>query len=423
MDFSYKRKILHVDVNCAFLAWEALHRLNQGSDVDLREIASAVGGNPETRRGIILAKSQLAKNAGVITGEPLRSAFEKCPQLVMVQPTYGLYSQQSRAMTEILKTYTPAVQKVSIDECFLDISHIAFLPKDPAETAFQIKERIRTELGFTVSVGVSSNKLLAKMGSELRKPDYVTTLFPHEIEEKLWPLPVGELHMVGKASLSKLAMMGIYTIGDLARSNQELLKKRLGKYGDMIWQYANGIEDSEILENHVDRVKGIGNSTTLPKDLVDREALLLHILSLTETVAARLRADQRQCGLVSVTLRNTRFETVSHQKKLNYRTDSTDAIYTEVIQLFDALWKKDAIRLVGVRVGELDESATEQLSFFAPEKQQVSKKLDQTIDSLRERFGSTSVMRACFLNSGVKPINGRVGDDDDQDAVGLGGPR
>ncbi len=407
-----KRVVFHIDVNSAYLSWEAVYRLQHGETIDLRNIPSVVGGDPEKRRGIVLAKSQLAKSVGIQTGEVLFKAFQKCPTLTAVPPNYSLYIKSSRSLVNLLETYSPDIQRFSIDECFVEFTDLGKLWGDPVELAYTIKSRKKKELGFTVNIGISTNKLLAKVASEFEKPNKVHTLFPEEMKEKMWPLPVEELFGVGRATAPKLKSIGIMTVGDLAQTDPELLKYKLGKFGLMIWNYANGIEDSLIHESGVAAVKGIGNSSTLPRDIDSKESAYLYLLSLTEMVAMRLRDTGKLCGLVSVSIRSSELDRASHQRRLFYNTDSTMRIYDEVKCLFDELWDGRPIRHLGVRVSRLAACDFQQLPLIGAEAIEKQTKIDQTIDHLRLKYGNTSVVRGTFLHSGVKPIMGGVGDED-----------
>ena len=406
------RIIFHIDVNSAYLSWEAVYRLQQGETIDLREIPAVVGGDPKSRHGIVLAKSIPAKQYKIQTGETIYSALQKCKDLTIVKPTYDLYIKCSSAMMEVLKSYSPSIQRFSVDECFLDYTHMKEHFGEPEEAAHRIKEQIKNELGFTVNIGISSNKLLAKMASDLIKPDRVITLFPEEIPEKMWPLPVEELFMVGRATTPKLHKLGIYTIGNLANYDVEHIRYRLKSYGLMIWQYANGIEDSMVRAgSHMD-MKGIGNSTTISFDVMDKETAHMILLSLVETVVMRLRDALCCCRLVAVSIKNSSFKSYSHQKKLFSPIDTTNELYPIVWDLFDEAWQGEPIRNLGVRVSELCSNEFYQKSLFDHEKKERYRALDTAIDALRLRYGSKSIIRAGFLHSGIKPLTGGVGADD-----------
>ncbi len=406
------RIIFHIDANNAYLSWEAVYRLQHGESIDLRQIPSVVGGDPKKRSGIVLAKSNPAKKYGITTGETLFSAFKKCPNLVVVPPNYPLYIKCSNAMVEILKDYSPQIQRYSIDECFLDFSGMKHLHESPFEIAEDIRRRIKNELGFTVSIGVSSNKLLAKMGGELKKPDAVSTLWPSELSEKLWPLPVEDLFMVGRATLPKLRKMSIYTIGDLAKYDPKYLQYTLKSHGQVIWNFANGIEASSVKKSTHLVAKGIGNSTTISFDVETSKEAHLILLSLTETVAMRLRDSGLCAMLVSVSIKTSTFEHYSHQRKFYTPTDTTKQIFAYVKMLFDEIWKGEPIRHLGVRVSELCDNDFVQISIFDEEVSDKQKSLDKVIDQLRLKYDSKIITKCCFLHSGIKPLSGGISEED-----------
>ena len=286
-----EKLIFHIDVNSAFLSWESVYRIKeQGETIDLREIPSAIGGDQSKRHGIILAKSTSAKKYGIRTGEPIVDALRKCPQLTIVLPRYGIYEKNSKLFMNILEKYSPDVEKYSIDEAFVDMTGTEKLFGEPVKAAERIKNEIYETLGFTVNVGISSNKLLAKMASDFEKPNRVHTLFPEEIQQKMWPLPVRDLFFVGKSSEKRLHALGIYTIGDLAKTDLEMLKSIMKKQGETIWNFANG-KDVSFVEHNAESNKGYGSSTTIPFDVSDRSTARMILLSLAETIGIRLRKD------------------------------------------------------------------------------------------------------------------------------------
>lgn len=407
-----KRIIFHIDANSAYLSWEATHRLQHGDPLDLRTVPSVVGGDPVTRHGIVLAKSIPAKKYDIQTGESIFSANAKCPELVIVRPNYGLYMQCSKAFGDILREYSPLIEQYSIDEYFVDFTNMERLFKDPVEVAYTIKDRIKNELGFTVNVGISTNKILAKMASELKKPDKVHTIFPEEIAEKMWVLPIEELFMVGRATAKKLRSRAINTIGDLANYDPKIIKLFLKSHGMLVWNYANGIEGNPVRENRRPLIKGIGNSTTIPFDVEDKTTAHLVLLSLTETVAARLRQAGYYARLVSVSLRTNEFYNCSHQRKIFSAIDCTNAIHEVACELFDELWKGEPVRHLGVRVSEFCQNDFRQLSLFEKdyEKQRT---VDRVVDSIRGRFGNGAVFRSSFLNSGVRFSSGGTVNDEE----------
>jgi DNA polymerase-4 len=404
--------IVIVDANSAFLSWSAVSALQHGASIDLREIPSVVGGSQEQRHGIVLAKSIPAKKYGITTGEPLINARMKCPNLIIVPPDFSIYMQCSSAMIEILREYSDRVQVFSIDEGFLDYTGMEALFGDPIETAYAIKDRIKNELGFTVSIGVSSNKLLAKMGSDLKKPDAVTTLFPEEVKEKMWPLPVSDLYMVGRATTKKLEALGIKTIGELATFDKNILQFKFKNWcSNMLHDYANGIESSPVYqESYSHEIKGIGNSTTISFDVTNKHEAELVLLSLVESVSMRLRSAGMLCSVVSVSIRTNEFLSYGHQKKISTPTNCTNAIYEAVVDIFDEMWKGQPIRHLGVRVSELTTLDYVQLSLFH-KNWDKEKRIDAAVDKIRMRYGNNSVFRSCFLGSGIAPLQGGVSDE------------
>lgn len=407
-----KRYIFHVDANTAYLSWEAVYRLQHGDSLDLRTVPSVVGGDPATRHGIVLTKSIPAKKFKIQTGETLYSALQKCPELIIVRPHYALYRQCSDAMVEILKEYSPHIQRFSIDECFLDFSDMKLLANDPVKTAYDLKDKIKDKLGFTVNVGVSTNKLLAKMAGDLKKPDMVHTLFPEEIPLKMWPLPVEELFMVGRATSRKLRSRGINTIGELANYDLKYLKPLLKSHGVLIWNYANGTEYSPVQAGGTIEVKGMGNSTTIPFDVEDRHNAHLVILSLAESVSARLRQANMLARLVSVSFRTNEFYGCSHQRKLYNPTDCTDEIWEIACELFDELWQAQPLRHMGLRVSELCQNDFVQTCLFGKNYDKQSK-VDHAVDLIRAKYGPSAVYRSAFLHSGLHSITGGVIENED----------
>jgi DNA polymerase-4 len=407
-----KRCIFHVDANSAYLSWEAAYRLQHGDALDLRTVASVVGGDPATRHGIVLTKSIPAKKFNIKTGETLYSACQKCPDLIIVRPNYALYRRCSDAMVKILRDFSPSVQRFSVDECFLDFSGMSLLSNDPVKTACEIKERIKNELGFTVNIGISTNKLLAKMAGELKKPDMVHTIFPEEVPAKLWPLPVEELFMVGRATSDKLRSRGIRTIGELAEFDLKTIKMFLKSYGELIWNYANGIDYSPVRAGGSVEVKGMGNSTTVPFDVEDRKNAHLVLLSLVESVSCRLRQAKVLTRLIAVSFRTNEFYSCSHQRKLYNATDCTGEIWEIACELFDELWGGQPLRHMGVRASELCQNDFAQMSFFR-KNYDKQRKLDSAVDIIRERFGSSAIFRSSFLHSGHHSMTGGVIENED----------
>ncbi len=404
-----KNIIFHIDVNSAFLSWEAVYRIaHKGGRQDLREIPSAVGGDMAMRHGIILAKSIPAKKYGIQTGETILEAQRKCPNLVLVPPNYSLYEKCSAAFMDILHEYSDIVEQYSIDEAFVDMTASCLLFGEPVEVAGQIKDRIKGELGFTVNIGVSGNKLLAKMASDFKKPDMVHTLYPEEIQSKMWPLPVSELFFVGRATAKKLFGVGIKTIGELAEADPVWLKSILKKQGEVIWGFANGIDLSPVLDQPPAN-KGYGNSTTTPYDVTDAETADRVLLALAETVGNRLREDDVKIEVVSVGIKYTDLSYVSHQKVLQTATNLTWEIYRAACELFLELWNHGAIRNLGIHTSRvISGDFYRQSTLFDEIDYDKLEKLDKTVDSLRKRFGMDSVMRAAFLKQPIDHISGGI---------------
>lgn len=390
------KTFFHIDVNSAYLSWEAVYRLSQGEAVDLREIPSAIGGDEHSRHGVVLARSIPAKKHGVMTGESLVFARKKCPNITVVPARHDIYQQYSQDFVKLLGDYSPCTEKFSIDECFLDYTNMEMHFGPPVEAAHHIKERIKNELGFTVNIGISSNKLLAKIAGELKKPDLVHTLYPHEIQKKIWHLPVRELYMVGKVTAETLHSVGIRTIGQLACTDPTMIRDLLGKRGDLVWHYANGIEKYPVQGQPGTKAKGISNETTVSQDIVDRKTAHKIILSLVENVSRRLRESSFRAGVISVSLRNSDFHDYSRQRKLNIETNATSEIYKVACELFDEIWGQEPLRQLGVSATEFNSGGQTQLTLDhgGTSKQE---QLDQVIDGIRNKYGENSVIRSTLL--------------------------
>lgn len=415
--------IFHIDVNSAFLSWTAVEELKNGAERDLREIPAIIGGDQQSRHGVVLAKSISAKEYGIHTGEPVVNAFRKCPDLTMAPPNHTLYREYSRKLMEFLYTYTPDIEQVSVDECYLDFTGIAYLFSSPVEGALEIKNRVYEKFGFTVNIGISTNKLLAKMASDFEKPNKVHTLFPEEIREKMWKLPVSELYMAGSSSVETLKKLEIYTIGDLAQADPEILTLHLKSHGRMLWESANGKGDSCVMTEKA-AAKGIGNSTTLSKDAATEEEAKEVLLRLAESVGGRLRKAGQRANMLSVEIKYYNFEVSSHQRQMKRATNSDMDIYREAVSLFRELWDGRPVRLLGIRSSKLaGEDEPEQLSIFdlplprdgghektsetspgreGQEKSSIpdsekQRKLDRALDEIRKKYGEDAVKRGRFF--------------------------
>ena len=359
---------------------------------DLREIPSVVG--------IVVAKSIPAKKYGIQTGEPMAMALRKCPNLVVVPSDFRLYTENSLAFKAICRDYAPVVESFSIDEVFLDMTGTSLIYPDPIATAHEIKDKIHAELGFTVNVGISTNKLLAKMASDFEKPDKVHTLFPEEIPVKMWPLPIRDLLFLGKASEKRLQDFGIHTIGELAREKESAIQALLGeKTGHQLYQYARGIDNSPVLAQ-AEESKGFSVEKTFNDDIVSVEQVLPILLEQCDIVATRMRRKGKKCSCISVTFRTLDFKNRSHQTSLSSATDVTDEIYENARRLFLEFWKGQPLRLIGVALTGLTDESFEQMSLFEDtKKKEQRQKLDAALDAIRMKFGNDKITRASIMNS------------------------
>ena len=401
--------IFHIDVNSAYLSWTAVEQLKNGARTDIRTIPAI----------IVLAKSVPAKKYGIRTGEPVANAFRKCPNLHMEAPDHEMYHKHSRELMAFLRSYTPDIEQVSVDECYMDFTGISGRFVSPVEAAFEIKDEVKKRFGFTVNIGISDVKVLAKMASNFQKPDRVHTLFRKEIQEKMWPLPVSNLFMAGGSSVEVLKKLEIQTIGDLAKADVKLIELHLKSHGKRLWEFANGIDDS-VVESEKSEAKGIGNSTTLSKDATTTEEALNVLLALSESVGRRLRNQGYRAGMVNVEVKYADFTINSHQKQLKRETSSDQNIYQAAALLFREMWNGRPIRLLGIRTSKLvREDEPQQLSLFdlniskkneeniskevrRLENSQKHEKLDQALDEIRKKFGNDAVVRASFLKKSEK---------------------
>ena len=409
--------IFHIDVNSAYLSWTAAEKLKNGAAQDLREIPSIIGGDQKSRHGVVLAKSVPAKKYGIRTGEPVANAFRKCPNLVMEPPDHKMYRQKSAMLMEYLRSFTTKIEQVSVDECYMDFTEIASQYASPVSAAFQIKDCIREKFGFTVNIGISSNKLLAKMASDFEKPDKVHTLFPEEVPLKMWPLPIGELFMAGRSSVEALKKLEIDTIGELANADLGLIELHLKSHGKMLWEFANGIDHSEV-QPEQSEAKGVGNSTTLSEDAATVEEAMKVFYKLAKSVGARLRKAGQRAGMVSMEIKYYDFRTASHQKQLLKPTNEDQVLYETACQLFKEIWSGEPVRLLGIRTAKLSaESEPEQMTLFDMELPQPPdekhQRLNAAMEAIRKRYGNDAVKKASLMkktdgkNDGKKKKNER----------------
>lgn len=393
--------IFHIDVNSAYLSWTAVEQLKNGAAVDLREIPAIIGGDQKSRHGVVLAKSPAAKRYGIRTGEPVANAFRKCPNLAMYPPDHKMYREKSRRLMEYLRTFTKEIEQVSVDECYMDFTGIADRWNSPVDGAVEIKDGIKARFGFTVNIGISTNKLLAKMASDFEKPDRIHTLYPEEIKEKMWPLPIGELYMAGKSSVEVLKKLEINTIGDLAQADLKLITLHLKSHGKMLWEFANGIGTS-VVQSEPDEAKGIGNSTTLSEDAATIEEVIPVFERLAQSVGGRLKKAGKKAGMVSMEIKYYDFSTTSHQIQLDKPTNTPEVLKETACSLFLEVWNGKPVRLLGIRTSKLsDESAPEQLSIFdieiPKEPDEKHKRLKKAMDEINGKFGEGAVMKASLM--------------------------
>lgn len=418
--------IFHIDVNSAFLSWTALSLLEQGETTDLREIPAIIGGDIQKRHGVVLAKSTSAKKYGIQTGEPIVNAFKKCPSLTLAPPNHTMYRERSRQLMEYLSSICPEIEQVSIDECYMNFSPVAHLYSGYMEAAMFIKNSIYEKFHFTVNIGISDKKVLAKMASDFKKPNLIHTLFSYEIQEKMWPLSVDNLFMCGHSSVESLRKLEILTIGDLAKADPGILVSHLKSHGLTLWEFANGIDTSKV-EPMPPQAKGIGNSTTVSKDIDTAEDACKILMQLAESVGSRLRKENQLAGMVSCEIKYNTFQSVSHQTTLFSPTNSTTLIYETACHLFKELWNGTPIRLLGIRTSKLcDDSEPVQLNLFdmmpsgnsipntigtktaipaasSPNnstllnKKEKQEKLDKALDKIKNKYGKDAIIRGSLL--------------------------
>lgn len=394
-----KRVVLHSDINACYATIEHLHR------PELNGKPLAVGGDPEARHGIVLTADYIAKKYGVKTGMALWQAKQVCPELNIVSPRMDLYLRFSRMAHEIYGEYTDLQEPYGVDESWLDVTASSSLKGDGYKIAKEISNRMKSELGITVSIGVSFNKIFAKLGSDYKKPDAITTMYEDEFKSKAWELPASDLLYVGRSTNQKLARFGIKTIGDLAQTDEHLLMSQLGKMGGILWAFANGYDDSPVKMEHTHApIKSIGNSTTTPRDLETDEDVKIVLYILAESVAARLRDNGFKCRVVEISVRDNELYSFTRQHKIDHATNITGEIATEAYRIFkeNYNWRKP-IRSVGVRGADLvNDNYWEQMDLFSSvEQREKQMKLDDAVDTIRRRFGFYSVQRGLMYRDKI----------------------
>lgn len=388
-----ERIIFHIDVNNAFLSWTAVKMLNQGEKLDIRKIPSVIGGEEKERHGIVLAKSPVAKKIGIKTAETIYSARKKCPNLKVFPPDFNLYYEQSNLMYNYLTQYTPLIERYSIDECFLDLTGTNRLYDDYLALAFKIKEDIKNKFGFTVNVGIGNNKLCAKMASDFEKPDKVHTLYSNEVIEKMWPLKVDDLFMVGRSSAETLRTIGIFTIGQLAVADETKLNKYFKNQTKNLINSARGIDYSEVSPRS-DKSASISISETLPYDCIDIDKIKEILFRQTEEVTRALREQKQYAKTVAITYKNNMFQSYQKQSKLTRPENSTVEIYKSIIIILEESWREEPIRNIGVRLSDFTNDRTEQISIFQEPIVDETDKMQEIVDEINKKYGTNSVMPA-----------------------------
>ena len=386
------RVIFHVDVNNAYLSWTAVYLLKNGYKKDIRLIPSVIGGDEDSRHGIVLAKSPVAKKLGVKSAETIYMARKKCKDLEVYPPDFSIYEEYSNKFYNYLKQYSPLIERASVDECFLDMSNTKYLYDDLEKLAYKIKDDIKNMFGFTVNVGIGNNKLLAKMASDFEKPDKVHTLYTSEIETKMWPLDVSDLLFVGKSSSKLLHSIGIDTIGDLANCDPALLSKYYKSRVDDLINSAKGIDDSPVVNDYGDN-KSISISRTLMKDTDNLNEIKKILLKLSQEIGIRARNSHLYANTIAITVRTSSFKNISHQLTLNSSTNNTMEIYEKVCELLRDIDKSESFRLLGIRLDNLTKNKTSKVSFFEEEDNDDIQKI---MDNLNTKYKNSIIMPAIF---------------------------
>lgn len=392
-----ERIIFHIDVNNAFLSWTAVKLLAEGYKTDIRKIPSIIGGDESSRHGIVLAKSPIAKKYGIKTAETIYSARKKCQNLKVFSPDMEYYKKMSKKMIDYISNYSPDLEQFSIDECFLDLTGTTYLYDNILSLAYKIKDEINEKFGFTVNIGIGNNKLCAKMASDFEKPNKVHTLYKNEIENKMWPLPIEDLFMVGKKTAIKLKKMGFYTIGDVAKSDCNRLIREFKSFGNTIYEMANGIDNS-IVNSTISQNKSISTSLTLSKDTDDILLLKKVLLKQVDEIGRALRKKNLYATVVAVTFKTSDFVSFSKQCSTDFPINSNDAIYDKVINLLYKSWNFEKIRNIGIRISGFTDKRVAQTSLFESENNDIAnEKIQAVLDSIKDKYGSDIINPASLL--------------------------
>lgn len=389
---------MHIDVNNAFLSWSAIYLLKNGHPYDIRYTEAIIGGDEKSRHGIVLAKSMVAKSRGVKTAETIKEARRKCKHLEIYPPIFNFYKYMSYKMFELIKNYTPDIEILSIDECFVDYGKVLKLYGDPVSFAYKLKKEIKTKLGFTVNIGVANNKLCAKMASDFLKPDRVHTLFDNEIVKKMYPLPIGDLFGIGKKTVEKLQRLNIKTIEDLANFDLNILQNYFKNQAKKMIDSAKGIDDSLVITKKREALS-ISKSTTLPYNLHSVDEINKVLKKLVNDICESLKKQKKYASVISVQLKDNQFRTYSHQKKILNVSNDAGIIFDIVKSITQEMYKDEPIRLVGVSLNKIVSTNNYQISMFDNiEEKEKDIKINEVIDKINKEYGSNTVTK------GIKSI-------------------
>ena len=388
-----QRIILHIDVNSAFLSWSALKLLEEGYEKDIRNEISVIAGDPKKRHGVIVAASVPAKKAGIRPPTNLYEAKKICKNLIVVQPDRQYYLKKSNQLITLLKKLFSDVEQYSIDECFVDYTTNKKLYGDEVKFAYKLKSVIYKRFGFTVNVGIGNNKLSAKMASDFEKPNKVHTLYEYEFKDKVWPLDISQLFMAGKSACRTLRELNINTIGDLAKSDENMIIRHLKSHGKMLYEYANGIDNSELNPEGYNERKGIGFSRTLEYDMDDKEEIYKYLYEFSKQISKSLRNKKIYANTLTVTIRNSEFKTYNHGHKYLNSINLTEDIYEKAKELFNQTWNKEPIRLIGLRVTDFTDSNNFQLSLFENDIHLKDGKTEKLIEDINNKFGKDIIKK------------------------------
>lgn len=408
--------IFHVDVNSAFLSWSAVEHLQRGGALDYRTVASAVAKQGENGGGIILAKSIDAKKYGISTGEVVWSAKLKCPGLLLVPPDYPCYLKASHAMKEILKEYSPQVESFSIDECFLDMTGQEKFFGSPEKAASDLKSRIKKELGFTVNVGIAACKAAAKMASEWEKPDRVHTLWPQEIQTKLWPMPIDFLFMAGRRTVAALRKIGVNTVGDMASLSPDFVKERFGKNGVTLWHYANGRDDSPVCEGDPPPPKSVSKSVTLPGVLRSRKECLDILLYIAEDLTYKLADKEMTASVLTVAWKDAEYHYHCKQRHFPDPLFHYGDIFHKAEEIFNQIYDGRAVKYLSLSLGDLSAGRDIGLTLFGRDRLK-DERLSEAMFALKKRYGKQIITTARSLGSGVDDLFRHFDEDDFENDV------